>query len=179
MRSLIATSENLEELAFSQAYLAAVYNVLQSIAPIMADNAAALSGDLVKRWLATDNDKHGADRAQPDNRSLAVDLSSEVGISTLLYRSCLRQLSSLRDAVRSVLWCSKSILNRMRELRIKLRVFGDCFDHGKLESCLGDEELQGKIMQLLFAVGTALSRGTSDWLKLACTDAGGRDITIT
>jgi hypothetical protein len=90
-------------------------------------------------------------------------LLQEPGLATALYNLSSRQLSRL-----AAVWpasrmspADKRRKARLSSLRSRFAVFGDSFEHGKLESCLNaDDELRTSIITLLHDVGNVLLSGT-------------------
>ncbi|EXJ86597.1 hypothetical protein A1O3_03550 [Capronia epimyces CBS 606.96] len=127
---------------------------------------------LLNRWLEQSSEAgQTLDRAE-DN--FLQSLSPESGYATSLYQVCMRQLSKLCKVQSEKLSPRTRWKPRVQELQLKLYLFGDSFEHGKLESCLNaDEELRGSVVGLLLDIGRILTQGYAISLLAGSRDGSG------
>lgn len=113
----------------------------------------------VQHWLQ----EHQAPADIDENRAVERrdELSSEVGFATFLYQASLQRLSKLSVALSAISWACMKSRRQLKEIESRFRLFGDSFEHGKLESCLGDEEIHEKVLRFLLGIASALTQGES------------------
>lgn len=108
----------------------------------------------LRRGKATNN--NGNEREIRPNK----ELSPDVGFVTVLHQACLERLTLLKEALKATQWSSRKSQRQLEEAETKFWLFGDSFEHGKLESCLGDEDIDEKILRFLFEIASSLTQGT-------------------
>ncbi|KAF7507806.1 hypothetical protein GJ744_010107 [Endocarpon pusillum] len=88
-------------------------------------------------------------------------VSSELGIASTLYQTCLRILTKASPQYMANPKASRQQKALLQESHARLCLFGDgLIDHGGLESCLKlDDELSGDMIALLCDTGKLLLRG--------------------
>lgn len=113
----------------------------------------------VQRWL------HQRKNENEDGKRDVVlssrQLSPDVGFASLLHQACSERIRLLNESYAKKLWSGGKSRRELKEVESRFRLFGDVFEHGTLESCLGDGEVEGKILQFLFGVARVLTQGAS------------------
>ncbi|KIW31769.1 hypothetical protein, variant [Cladophialophora immunda] len=112
-----------------------------------------------------------------DNTELVVDwvnarqdgevsreVSSEIGIVSILYEACLRLLASISREYVAGQNATHQQKSRLIDSQAALCLFGDgLVDHGELETCLKtDDELRDDLVTLFCSLGSLLLRGVED-----------------
>ncbi len=92
---------------------------------------------------------------QPERQSVLTESEHESGFITSLYSLCAQQLAEWKKALE----IGRTEQKALKHLQPRLFLFGDSFEHGKLESCLSaDDELHQIVVSLLFEIGKILSK---------------------
>jgi hypothetical protein len=91
------------------------------------------------------------------------EVSSELGIASTLYHTCLQTLTKASRQYMAKPKASRQQKTLLRDSHARLCLFGDgLIDHGGLESCLKlDDELSGDMIALLCNIVKLLLRGAS------------------
>ena len=124
-----------------------------------------------------------ANPPRPANSNLLIDwihadegdqASSEIGIASILYQTCLQTLAKVSKKYDAGHRASRSQKARVADSLARLCLFGDgLVDHGGLESCVKlDDELRGDVISLLCDLAKTLLRGTSrSWTENCASPA--------
>lgn len=109
---------------------------------------SALDNSLLLEWVNANKDSK---------------VSSELGIASTLYQTCLKILTKASRQYMASPKASRRQKTLLQESHARLCLFGDgLIDHGGLESCLKlDDELSGDMIALLCNTGKLLLRGAS------------------
>ena len=119
----------------------------------MNRNAGAKDG-LLRGWL----DEHPGTPTQSGGEVLRDHEEHQSGLVTSLYTLSVEQLSTWVAGYSNDLACEKRHRRTLSRIHGKLLLFGDSFEHGRLESCLNiDDELRQTVLSLLHGIGRILS----------------------
>lgn len=112
----------------------------------------------VQQWLQ----ETGGDTIRVPNTNYDdTDSLSSTTLTRRLYDACAVRLSQLCEGVSASKNCSRKARKAATEVDTQFLLFGRCFEHGKLEACLDDEELLQYVLKCLVSVGTSLLSGIS------------------
>jgi hypothetical protein len=97
------------------------------------------------------------------NANKGSEVSSELGIASTLYQTCLQTLTEASRQYTASPKASRRQKTLLRDSHARLCLFGDgLIEHGGLESCLKlDVELSGEMIALLCNIGKLLLKGAS------------------
>jgi len=117
----------------------------------MSDNQRLALTTTVQQWLLeTGGDAVSTPHADTDE----IDSLSDTNLTRRLYDACAEQLSLLCQSIAIVRSCPRRIRKTATDVVTQFGLFGRCFEHGKLEACLDDEELLQCLLKHLVRVGT-------------------------
>jgi hypothetical protein len=107
-----------------------------------------LDNSLLLKWVNANNDS---------------EVSSELGIASTLYQTCLNILTKASRQYIASPKASRRQKTLLRDSHARLCLFGDgLIDHGGLENCLKlDDELSDDMIALLYNIGKLLLKGAS------------------
>lgn len=122
----------------------------------MAGSDQIRSTSAIQRWLQSSatQEAHGTAASNHD-----VQASSETGLTSLLYYACEERLSLFCQSMSSANNVPGKARRSALEVKARFRLFGISFEHGKLESCLDDEEIFLCVLEHLVAIGKTLMSG--------------------
>jgi hypothetical protein len=115
---------------------------------------SALDNSLLLDWVSANKDS---------------EVSSELGIASTLYQTCLQTLTKASRQYIASPKASRRQKTLLRDSHARLCLFGDgLIDHGGLECCLKlDDELSRDMIALFCNIGKLLLKGASK--RVACT----------
>lgn len=91
---------------------------------------------------------------QAEEQPVLTESEHQSGFITSLYSLCAQQIVELKKSLR----LGRKDLRTLKHVQAKFYLFGDSFEHGKLESCLSaDDELHQSVLSLLAEIGRILS----------------------
>lgn len=122
----------------------------------MANNHQLPSATTVLKWL---REGGGDTICGPPKYYDDIDSLSSISLTRRLYDSCAEQLSLFCRGVPALQDCSRKARKAAADVDTKFRLLGRCFEHGKLEACLDDEELLQCVLKYLVRIGTLLLSG--------------------
>lgn len=127
------------------------------------DLTSSSETSLLQIWLQ----EHQSE-AQDDQAGTSEVRTSEheAGFVTSLYLICAQQLSRLSRMLVEEAVLKGQRRRCMKHLQGQFQLFGDSFEHGKLESCLNtDDDIRQSVLSLLFEIGKFLSEGESSFQR--------------